>query len=122
MNSKEQAKKRAELIFQVQSGQKTATDAAKELGVSRKTYYEWESKALLSMMDALTNKPSGRPANIVDEEKESLRQETEELKKELLIAKQTVEVRDMLSLLKTPQPKLDSKKNKKSKKNDERNS
>lgn len=116
MNSKEQAKRRAELIFQVQSGQKTATDAAKELGVSRKTYYEWENKALLSMMDALTNKPSGRPANIVDEEKEALKTETIELKKELLIAKQTVEVRDMLNLMKNPEPKLALKKNKRSKK------
>jgi DNA-binding XRE family transcriptional regulator len=40
------AQRRAEIIVQVQSGQLTATEAARQLGVSRKTYYQWERRAL----------------------------------------------------------------------------
>ena len=40
----------------------TATAAASELGVSRKTYYEWEAKAFAAMTEALTDKEPGRPA------------------------------------------------------------
>ena len=40
----------------------TATAAASELGVSRKTYYEWEAKAFAAMTEALIDKEPGRPA------------------------------------------------------------
>lgn len=40
----------------------TVVEAASELGVSRKTYYQWEEKAVDSMIDALTEKEPGRPA------------------------------------------------------------
>jgi transposase len=56
------AKRRAEIILKVRSGIMTATAAASELGVSRKTYYEWEDKAFAAMTDALTDKEPGRPA------------------------------------------------------------
>lgn len=36
--------------------------AASELGVSRKTYYQWETKAFESMLEALTENEPGRPA------------------------------------------------------------
>jgi DNA-binding XRE family transcriptional regulator len=56
------ARKRAELILKVRSGLTTATAAAFELGVSRKTYYQWEAKAFDSMLEALIDKEPGRPA------------------------------------------------------------
>ena len=40
----------------------TATAAASELNVSRKTYYQWEARAIASMLEALTDKEPGRPA------------------------------------------------------------
>lgn len=40
----------------------TATAAAFELGVSRKTYYQWEAKAFDSMIEALKDKEPGRSA------------------------------------------------------------
>jgi transposase len=92
----ELARKRAEVIFAVRSGQITAEEGARRLSVSRKTYYEWENRALEAMTGALEDKASGRPAAPKDEEKERLQNEIAELKNELFVAKKTVEVRDML--------------------------
>jgi len=92
----ELARKRAAVIFAVQSGQITAEEGARRLGVSRKTYYEWESRALEAMTGALENRAPGRPDTPKDEEKERLRNEISSLQNELFVAKKTVEVRDML--------------------------
>ncbi len=51
---------RAQIIMQVHSGILTATEAARKLGVSRKTYYKWEKRGLAALMDGLTDHPSGR--------------------------------------------------------------
>jgi hypothetical protein len=92
----ELARKRAEVIFAVRSGQITAEEGARRLGVSRKTYYEWENRALEAMTGALEDRASGRPATPKDEEKERLENEIAALQNELFVAKKTVEVRDML--------------------------
>jgi len=39
----------------------TATEAAKELGVSRKTYYKWEQRGLAALMEGLEDQTAGRP-------------------------------------------------------------
>lgn len=109
----ETARKRAAIIMQVRNGQKTVRQAAKELGISRKTYYEWENRALAAMVGAMENQPNGRPAREVDPEKEALRKENQELKKQLFVAKQTVEVRDLLALYEKQKAK-ENKKNPKS--------
>lgn len=54
-----QAQRRAALIVQVQCGQITATEAAAQLGISRKTYYEWEKRALSAMVGVAGS--AGRP-------------------------------------------------------------
>lgn len=92
----ELARKRAAVIFAVQGGQITAEEGARRLGVSRKTYYEWESRALEAMTGALEDSAPGRPASPKDEEKERLQNEIASLQNDLFIAKKTVEVRDML--------------------------
>jgi transposase len=84
------------VIFAVRSGQITAEEGAKQLGVSRKTYYEWERRALHAMTEALENKSPGRQATAQDEEKERLREEIATLRNKLFVAEKTVEVRDML--------------------------
>jgi transposase len=58
----EKATLRAQSILEVRSGKKTAAQAAGELGVSRKTWYKWENRALEAMIAALTDRPTGRPA------------------------------------------------------------
>ena len=92
----ERARERAEVIFAVRSGQITAEEGAKRLGVSRKTYYEWERRALEAMTEALENKAPGRPSTPQDEEKQRLQDQIAELQNKLFVAEKTVEVRDML--------------------------
>jgi transposase len=93
---KELARKRAAVVFAVRSGQITAEEGARRLGVSRKTYYEWEKRALQAMTEAMEDKAPGRPSIPQDEEKQRLQAENAELRNKLFVAEKTVEVRDML--------------------------
>jgi transposase len=90
------ARKRTLVILQVRSGALTAKEGAKLLGVSRKTYYEWEEKSLKAMALALENRPAGRPPVPVDQEKETLREKIRELEKKLDLAEKTIEVKELL--------------------------
>jgi hypothetical protein len=91
------ARQRAEVILQVRSGALTAKEGAERLGISRKTYYEWEDRSLRAMTLALENRPAGRPAIPVDEEKEALREKVQGLEKKLLLAEKTIEVKEILA-------------------------
>src|SRR5512139_627272 len=88
---------RALVILQVRSGALTAKEGAERLGISRKTYYEWEEKSLRAMALALENRPAGRPTVTVDEEKEALRERIQKLEKKLYLAEQTIEVKEILA-------------------------
>ncbi len=90
------ARERAAVVFAVRSGQITAEEGARRLGVSRKTYYEWERRALAAMTEALEDRAAGRPSTPRDHEKERLQDQIAELENQLFVAKKTVEVRDML--------------------------
>ncbi len=90
------ARERAMAILQVQGGALTAKEGAKRLGISRKTYYEWEERSLKAMAVALENRPAGRPPVAVDEEKEALRERIQELEKKLDLAEKTIEVKELL--------------------------
>lgn len=95
--NKKLARERALVILQVRSGALTAKEGAKLLGVSRKTYYEWEEKSLKAMTLALENHPAGRPPAAVDQEKETLRERIWELEKKLDLAEKTIEVKELLT-------------------------
>jgi transposase len=90
------ARERARVILQVHGGALTAKEGAKLLGVSRKTYYEWEEKSLKAMALALENRPPGRPPASVDPEKEALRERIQELEEKLDLAEKTIEVKELL--------------------------
>jgi transposase len=90
------SRKRAELIIKVRSGQMTATEAAAALCVSRKTYYEWEERALQGMLSALENGMPGRPRREVDQEKEALKDQVKKLEKDLAVHQTALKVRDLL--------------------------
>ena len=81
----------------MRSGALAAKEGAKLLGVSRKTYYEWEEKSLKAMALALENRPAGRPSAPMDEEKEGLRERVRELEKKLDLAEKTIEVKELLA-------------------------
>ncbi len=93
----ELARQRAQVILQVRSGALTAKEGAERLGISRKTYYEWEGKSLRAMALALENRPAGRPLVPMDEEKETLRERVRELEKKLYLAEKTIEVKEILA-------------------------
>jgi transposase len=105
------ARERALVILQVRSGTLTATEGAKLLGVSRKTYYEWEGKSLKAMVQALENHSAGRPPAPIDSEKEALREQIRELEKELDLAKKSIEVKELLGGYEEFRHKGSSKKN-----------
>ena len=92
------ARQRALVILQVRSGALTAKQGAKLLGVSRKTYYEWEEKSLKAIALALENRPPGRLPAPVDPEKEALRERIRELEKKLDLAEKTIEVKELLGV------------------------
>jgi hypothetical protein len=80
----------------VRSGLITATEGAKELGVSRKVYYEWEKRALAAMMGALEDRAPGRPLVAADPEKEALQRRVGCLKQKLRLAEDTLKIRTVL--------------------------
>lgn len=90
------ARLRAELIVEVQSGRMSAKEAAKRLGVSRKTYYKWEKRALKGMVEALSDRASGRPAPRIDREKEALREKSQRLEKTVEGLERTLKIREHL--------------------------
>jgi len=95
--NKKIARERALVILQVRSGALTAKEGAKLLGVSRKTYYEWEEKSLKAMALALENHTAGRPHVPVDEEKETLRKRIQELEKKLDLTEKTIKAKELLA-------------------------
>ncbi len=104
------ARERALVILRVRSGVLTAKEGAQRLGVSRKTYYEWEERALKAMALALENRVAGRPPVPMEEEKETLRERVRELEKKLDLAEKTIEVKELLAAYEEFRDK-DTKKN-----------
>jgi transposase len=94
--NKKLARQRVLVILQVRSGALTAKEGAKLLGVSRKTYYEWEEKSLKAMAVALENRPSGRPPAPVDLENKALQERIRDLEKKLDQAEKTIEVKELM--------------------------
>ena len=85
-----------DVILQVLNKTITATQGAKLLNVSRKTYYEWENKALAGMHEALRNKPMGRPEKECNPYVEEAKKKAAELQRQVLMLEQEREIRDIL--------------------------
>ena len=96
MQTKAAARLRAEAILKVRAGLMTATAAAAALGVSRKTYYQWEKRGLQAMLGQLEDQAAGRPTAAPPPEQAALTAKVKELETKLKIAEQTAEIRAML--------------------------
>jgi transposase len=96
MNPKKTARERAAMILKVRSGQMTATDAAGALGISRKTYYQWEQRGLKAMLRELQDGKPGRPPKPQSPTETALARKVAQLESKLKIAEQTAEIRAML--------------------------
>lgn len=94
-----QVQRRADMILKVQAGEITASQAAAQLGMSRKTYYKWEKRALSAMLDGLVERETGRPTTPPDPEKEKLKTRIKELERELLVQTRRKELRERLTAL-----------------------
>ena len=94
------ARRRAELIMKVRCNLLTASEAARQLGVSRKTYYQWEQRGLSGLLNGLADQRAGRPAHPVDAHRQELEKQLQHLKREndLLIRKMAL--KDVLADLK----------------------
>ena len=91
------ARQRAEVILKVRSGQLTATEAARTLGISRQQYYQWEQRALQAFLTALENQPTGRPKTPTDPEKAALQHRVQQLEQEVQQHQQREQLRQVLS-------------------------
>jgi transposase-like protein len=88
-----------------------ASQAAKELGVSRKTYYKWEQRALSAMLEGLTDQPPGRPCHPAESQKQALEKQLAEALRDNELLKHKMELKDVLRDLK-PEPGMDLAKKK----------
>jgi transposase len=95
MNAK--ARRRAEVIFKVRSGQMTATAAAQTLGLSRQQYYQWEQRALQALLSALQDQPTGRPKTPRDPEKAALQHRVQQLEEQVQRQEQKEQLHQLLN-------------------------
>ncbi|HTY86012.1 MAG TPA: helix-turn-helix domain-containing protein [Candidatus Acidoferrum sp.] len=95
MNAK--ARQRAQVILQVRSGQITAVEGARTLGISRQQYYQWEQRALAALLSALEDQPTGRPPTPTDPEKEALQHRVEQLEQQVREQEHREQLRHLLN-------------------------
>jgi hypothetical protein len=75
----------------------TATQGAAALGVSRKTYYKWENRALGAMLDGLENRDTGRPElPEPSQDNVELKKKLEELQKQNELLEKKMELASMV--------------------------
>ena len=111
------AGRRAEIIMKVRAGHLSATEGAALLGVSRKTYYKWENRALEGMLTSLQERKTGRPETPEHEQNETeLKRRIEELEQEKKLMEKQMELKDLVYQLKLDEAKQKNKGRKGSKK------
>jgi hypothetical protein len=114
----ERSRLRAEVIMKVCSGAINATEGAKQLQISRKTYYEWEKRGLAALLESLQDGEAGRPVReLPDPEKSAMEEKLKAMERELAVAKQTIEVKRMLDAYQQQRKSLQAGSDKTGKKN-----
>ena len=105
------ARQRAQVIMKVRCGLMNASQAAEQLGISRKTYYKWEQRALRGMLEGLTDQPPGRPSQPVETGKKVLEKQLAQALRDNEILKHKMALKDVLTDLKL-EPGMDRAKKK----------
>ncbi len=93
--SQTKARERAQLIMKVRCGLMTASEAAAQLGVSRKTYYKWEQRGLSALLDGLSDQEPGRPENKVNPAEAVLEKQLAELRQDNQLLEQKMILKDL---------------------------
>lgn len=84
------------IIVQRLAGNLTAVKAARHLGVSRKTYYQWEARALEGMKAALEPGRPGRPSPKADEERMRVEAQNQQLQQHVESLQQRLRCKEVL--------------------------
>ena len=93
----EKAARRLEQILAVMRGEKSATQAAEALGVSRETFYAWNNRALAGLRESLVDRDAGRPLTPPESlEKIQLKQKIHELQKQVKLLEGAILIRDVM--------------------------
>lgn len=75
----------------------TATEAAKTLGVSRKTYYKWEQRGMEGLLEGVENQPTDRPEAAPEQVlREQFEREREELQRRNEQLQQKLDLKDLV--------------------------
>lgn len=106
------ARLRAELIMKVRCGLISARQAAKQMGVSRKTFYKWEQRGLSALLEGVTDQHPGRPPDPSDDRCQSLEKQLSEAKREIELLNHKMALKDVLMDLKLPRTDSDRTKKK----------
>jgi transposase len=104
------ARQRAQVIMKVRCGLMTASQAATELGVSRKTYYKWEQRGLAALLDGVTDQEPGRPEKPDTTAEQNLEKQLAELRRENQLLEQKMTLKDLAAQLNLRSPKDRAKK------------
>jgi len=86
--------------MKVRCGLMNASQAAAQLGVSRKTYYKWEQRGLQAMLTGLADQSPGRPCQPVDSRSEALEIELGNARRDNVLLQHKMELKDVLTDLK----------------------
>ena len=86
----------AQKIMQVRAGTLKASEAARQLRISRKTYYQWENRGLKALLEALTRRRAGRPPKARDPQREQLQAENRRLSEQVALLEETIKIREVL--------------------------
>ena len=73
----------------------TAAEAARQLGVSRKTYYKWEQRGLSALLDGLSDQPPGRPEKEDTPAQAMFEKQMADLKREKELLEQKLVLKDL---------------------------
>ena len=95
-NADPKAQHRMNVILRSLSGDITATQGAKELNVSRKTFHSWVNRALTGLHESLKDKPTGRPEKEFNPYVEEVEKKNAHLQRQVLMLEQEREIRDIL--------------------------
>jgi len=113
LKQEKKARQRADIIMKVRSGIMTATQGAAALGVSRKTYYKWENRALGAMLDGLENRDTGRPELPEFSQDEVTLKKLEELQKQNELLEKKMELAGIVYRFELEKAKEQNRKGKK---------
>src|SRR6516225_3444426 len=104
---------RASLILQVRTGQLTAQEGARQLGISRQAFYKWEKRGLEALLNALQDEPPGRPKGTTDPEKDQHKSRVEHLEQQVRLYEQRDNLRTLLKQMESRSERDSTKKNSK---------